>query len=170
MHHYVLKCFEMVLLVWVFCVHKSNLRTFSWRGHMCIRPELVFLLWNLQYMKLLAYFQVERFWVYTEELTKRSENRKTVTSLSLPSCVYLVCAVPVCTQNRDVPVTFHIDFHFIAGHVYHDSEGVNLVLLSYTHLLWQYSYHLMLFSCLSWCVTVTSDSSQHGCFSSWFVP
>lgn len=86
-------------------------------------------------MKLSAYLPVERFCVYTEKLTKRSENRKTVTSLSMHSCVYLVCAVPVCTQNRDVPATFHIDLNFIAGFIFSDSGMVNHVLLSYTHLL-----------------------------------
>lgn len=139
--------------------------------HVCIRLELVFLLWNLHYMKLSAYFPVERFCVYTEELTKKEwkqENRDITLFAEL--CLFGLRCSCLYTQNRDVPVTFHIDFHFNAGHVYHDSERVNLVLLSYAHLLWQYSYHLMHFSCLSWCVTVTSDSSQHGCFSSWVVP
>lgn len=43
-----------------------------------------------------------------------------------------VCSVPVCTHG--VVMTFRIDLRFIADHFYHDSERVNLVLLSRAHI------------------------------------
>lgn len=105
------------------------------------------LVWNLHYMKLSAYLAYHlKDFAFIQKSSQKGVKTGKPWHHSMHSCVYLVCAVPVCTQNRDVPATFHIDLNFITGFIFYNSEMVNHVLLSYTHLLWQYSYHLMLFN------------------------
>lgn len=81
------------------------------------------------------------------------------------SCLY--------TPSRDVPAIFHIDLHFIANPMYYDSDKFeDLIACCYhTHI---YCDSVLItwcffFSCFSLSVTLTSDSFQHGCCSSWVV-